>query len=527
MPSSASPSASATTPPPLARSSSGAAFHHGVASGDPLADRVILWTRVTPSSLDAQVEVGWVLAEDPEIRRVVTRGRALATAARDHTIKVDVAGLAPGRAYYYRFEAAGARSAVGRTRTLPTADVSRLRLAYASCSNYPYGYFNAYGAIARRHDLHAVLHLGDYIYEVANGIYGDGTALGRLPDPADREIVSLADYRARHAIYKTDPDLQELHRQHPMIAVWDDHEFTNDAWVGGALNHQPDEGPWALRRAVAIQAYREWMPIRELPTAPGGQIYRQFRFGELLDLVMLDTRVEGRDQQADAKAEGFEATIADPRRTLLGFPQEAWLARQLERSKTDGVAWRVLGQQVLLGHIRPRALGDWVNVDMWDGYAPARQRLLDHLRARTIDDVVVLTGDIHSSWGLEIAADPWGRGYDPVTGRGALAVELVTPAISSPPPVRPQDAEARERSVQGAHPHIKWLELRRRGYVLLDIDRERVVAQWHLADSVDQREAPVRFARALAVERGKARLTGVPEATPSLTDAPEPAPKPS
>ncbi len=464
-----------------------------------------------------------MLCEDPQLRIAVSHGVALATPARDHTVKIDATGLKPGRAYYYRFETAGHRSAIGRTRTLPVGSMEHLRLAVASCSNYPYGLFNAYAAIARRPDLHAVLHLGDYLYEYENGRYGDGAALDRVPGP-DRELVSLSDYRQRHAQYKSDPDLQAMHRQHPMIAVWDDHEITNDTWWGGAQNHQPGEGDWASRRLSAVLAYHEWMPIRELPTDPLGQIYRRFRFGDLADLIMLDTRLVGRDRQLDWHAEDYPAQVSDPGRSLLGRAQEAWLARQLERSRDDAVAWRVLGQQVLMSQMMPRSLGDWINADMWDGYAPARRRLLEHVDEAKIRDLIVLTGDIHSSWGLELGLDPFGGGYDPTTGRGALAVELVTPAVSSPPPVPPPEAEARERAMLESHPHLKWLEVRHRGYLLLDIDHQRTQAEWHLLRTVDERDAQTEFARGLWTERGKALLTKASRPSPTLADSPEPPP---
>ncbi|MCH9682529.1 MAG: alkaline phosphatase D family protein [Deltaproteobacteria bacterium] len=502
------------TPPQRGRTP----FLHGVASGDPLPDRVIVWTRVTPPDPSTEIETHWVLARDPSLRRIVAEGTVRATAARDHTVKVDVTGLEPGRQYHYQFEARGHRSPVGRTRTPPVGATARVRLAVASCSNYPFGYFNAYAAIARRDDLQAVLHLGDYLYEYANGTYGDGTALDRLPDPADREMVTLADYRDRHAVYKTDPDLQALHQRHPIIATWDDHEITNDTWTGGAQNHQPDEGDWMVRRAAAIQAYYEWMPVRALPTGAWGQLYRSFRFGDLLDLVMLDTRVTGRDRQADWHTEDWKAITADPRRSLLGAPQEAWLARQLERSRDDGIPWRLLGQQVLMGQMLPRSLGDWINTDMWDGYAPARARLLDHLAAQRIEGVVALTGDIHSSWGLELASDPFGKRYQP--GKGAVAVEFVCPAVSSPPPVPPAEALDRERHMLATHPHLRWIEVRHRGYVLLDVDHERTQAEWHLVDSVDERSPATRFARGLATPRGPARLVEVDEPSSPITDVP-------
>ena len=241
-------------------------FRHGVASGDPLEDRIILWTRVTPPAGAATqaVEVRWRIAADERLSQIVTQGTARTSSDRDFTVKVDAAGLQPGRPYYYVFETGGDRSAVGRTRTLPTRAVDRVRLASLCCSNYPAGFFNVYRCVANRDDLDAVVHVGDYIYEFENGIYGDGSGLLRIPEPR-REAVTLSDYRVRYATYRSDPDLQEAHRRHPFIAVWDDHELTNDAWLGGAANHNPDkgEGDWATRRAAAYQAYLEWMPIRE------------------------------------------------------------------------------------------------------------------------------------------------------------------------------------------------------------------------------------------------------------------------
>lgn len=243
-----------------------AVFRHGVASGDPLADRVILWTRVTPTAPAASASVRWQVARDPRFAQIVARGETTTGAERDFTVKADAAGLQPGRTYYYRFEALGARSAIGRTRTLPREGVSRLRLGVVSCSNLPQGYFNAYACLAKRADLDAVLHLGDYIYEYANRRYGDGTALGRIPAP-DKEMVALQDYRERHAQYKADPDLQAIHRQHPFIVVWDDHEFTNNAWSGGAENHDPDEGEG------------EWGPRRSRRTTSGCRFARMPRPG--------------------------------------------------------------------------------------------------------------------------------------------------------------------------------------------------------------------------------------------------------
>ena len=315
-------------------------FLHGVASGDPLVDRVILWTRVLPGDDRDAPLVAWEVARDTEFKRNVARGELQTGAARDFTVKVDVTGLQPGTTYYYRFVVNDSPSPIGRTRTLPAPGVSRVRLGVASCANYPYGYFNAYACLARRADLDAIVHLGDYIYEGRGGRVAE-----RILLPA-RETLALADYRERHAQYKTDPDLQEVHRQHPFIVVWDDHEIADNAWVGGAAGHTPEtEGDWFVRRAAALQAYFEWMPVREDRQTDGPQIYRTFRFGGLTDLIMLDTRIVGRDKQVLGSD---LAGLQQPSRTILGSRQEQWLARQLAGSVRTGTPWQVLGQQVIV-----------------------------------------------------------------------------------------------------------------------------------------------------------------------------------
>jgi len=479
-------------------------FLHGVASGDPLADRVVLWTRVEAR---AATPVRWRIARDPELRDPVGEGRTLAAPERDFTVKVDVGGLEPGATYWYGFEALGAASPVGRTRTLPAGHVPHLRLAFASCANLTQGYWNAYAAIARRDDLDLVLHLGDYLYEYANGVYGDGTALGRVPEP-DRELVTLADYRTRHAQYRRDPDLQALHARHPMIAVWDDHEIANDAWLGGAQNHQPgSEGSWVDRRGAAVRAYSEWLPVREegMP-APDERprLWRAFRIGDLAELAMLDSRLAGRAHQLPAAE---RALLADPARSLLGAEQEAWLFERLGASQREGVAWRLIGQQVLFGQVRT-AEGLIRNPDAWDGYPAARERVLRQIQRGAIDNVVVLTGDVHSSWALDLALDPFDpRAYDPATGRGALAVELVCPAISSSPPGKdPADAAAREAEYRERLPHLRYLDFWQRGYGVLDLDRERARAEWWHVEGVDRRGLGEHLGAALETRSGANHL---------------------
>jgi alkaline phosphatase D len=483
----------------LAQSGGSGLFRHGVASGDPLADRVMLWTRVTPTDARGTVDVDWRIASDPALSQVVSRGTTRTTADRDFTVKVDAAGLQPGRPYYYAFEAGGDRSPIGRTKTLPVS-IDRVRLASVCCANYPAGYFNVYRAVANREDLDAVLHLGDYIYEFQNGVYGDGSGLLRIPEPR-KEAVTLSDYRIRHATYRSDPDLQAAHRMHPFVAVWDDHEVTNNGWSGGAGNHDPDqgEGDWATRQAAAYRAYLEWMPIRE-SAGPGIHLYRSFRFGTLVDLLMLDTRGL-RDRQAPAKD---VAALTDPARTLLGAAQEAWLFGELRASQQAGTAWRLLGQQVMFSRVTPP---QWPvpYPDTWDGYQAARERVLDLLSAERVRDVAILGGDLHSSWAFDVVRNPW-EGYQASTGRGSLAVEILAPAVSSAPLFT--NAAAREHAplFRAALPHLKFLDGDSRGYVFLDVTPARLLAEWYFVPTVQERTDHVTRGAAFVCERGSSHL---------------------
>ena len=447
-------------------------FAHGVASGDPLVDRVILWTRITPSVGERgdPVETRWWIGPNADGSGAIDEGVAVADPSRDYTVKVDAAGLEAGGDYYYGFEAEGERSPIGRTKTLPAEGVSRVRFAFASCANYPQGFFNGYAHLARRDDLDAVLHLGDYLYEYGHAEYGDGTALGRIPAPLG-ETVSLADYRWRHASYKADPDLQAAHARHPWITVWDDHETANNSHATGAENHTPGtEGDWQERMLAGIRAYYEWMPIRELPTG----LFRTFRFGDLVDLVMLDTRLQ-RDEQPER---GDDATANDPSRTLLGDDQTGWLLDALSRSAQDGVRWRVVGQQVV---VSPILLGEYgFNPDAWDGYRANRREVFDHLVAESIRDVLFLTGDVHSSWVFEVPHDD---------GTPRCALEFVCPAISSPPfgksrPIGDQALELVERT-----DHLAYVDLVHNGYVVVELTRAAARVEYVFSAPVERRSA--------------------------------------
>ena len=506
-------------------------FLHGVASGDPLIDGVILWTRITPHNADGSIsEISeypehlsyrWLVAEDPQLQSIVHEGVGETSPDSDFTVKVDVAGLAPGTTYYYRFESQGWASDTGRTKTLPEGHIDHLRIAFTSCSNWEYGYFNAYGALAKRPDLDVVLHLGDYLYEYGNGSYGS-LAVDRRHEPA-HEIVSLQDYRQRHAQYKTDEYLQEAHRQNPFITVWDDHESANDSYAVGAENHtDATEGDWLLRRANAIQAYFEWMPIRETGVDRFGDqlIYRDFRFGNLIDLMMLDTRLYARTKPATI---GDLNVLLDDQHTLLGDDQERWLFEKLIASKQENVSWRILGQQVMMAQLAAGAVG--FNMDQWDGYPLCRERLFTHLIENDINNFVVLTGDIHSSWANDLAPDPFNTSlYDRQSGAGAIGVEFVTPAVTSPGIDDYYLAFAASFALKNALPHMQMVDFYRRGYVLLDITHERIQAEWHWLHTINKKTKRTFFARAYETRKGNPALVKCSTATPDKAFFPELAP---
>ncbi len=508
-----------------------AVFSHGVASGDPLHDRVILWTKLTPCGFAKALEGRWFVACDPQFKKVCRAGSFITDVTRDFTVKIDAKGLAPNRTYYYRFEAADARSPIGRTKTLPVGNTASLRFAFASCSNYPHGYFNAYARIAQRHDLDFVLHLGDYLYEYDLNHYTNPALAGIRDVVPVNEIVTLTDYRLRHALYKSDLDLQEVHRQHPFICIWDDHEFANDSYPGGAENHNPEngEGNWQARKRNAIRAYQEYLPIRGR-SLDDDKIYRQFKFGNLADLIMLDTRIHGRDRalapkSADTQMSVDDPVIANPKRTLLGFDQERWLAKQLSHSKRRDTPWRLLGQQVMMAQLSITNGTTLRNADQWDGYGPARARLYNQLIEQRIDNNIVLTGDIHSSWCNDLTAKPWDeRTYDPASGKGTLAVEFITPAISSPGPITdPVAAVNQAKLLPTISPHIKYLDFVQRGYGLLDVTRERVQGEIYHVPTVDARTDGEQLAAAFVSESHRNGLQVASGATPTRGES-DPAP---
>ncbi len=444
-----------------------APFYHGVASGDPLPDAVIIWTRVTTN--DSLAQVSWRIAVDTGMTQVVDSEQISTIPALDHTVKVDVQGLQPNQFYYYEFEHQGQRSVIGRTKTAPIGDVDSLRFAVVSCASYAHGYFNAYDRIRERNDVSAVLHLGDYYYEYGNSQYGSG----RSYQPTT-EILRLNDYRLRLSHYRLDASLMRLHQQYPFICVWDDHETANNSWFGGAGNHDNGEGNWFNRKAEAIKAYYEWMPVRmPAPAVDSQRIYRKFRYGDLIELHMLDTRLQGREEQgwANANAQG---------RTILGSAQFNWLCHNMDTSTAQ---WQVIGQQVMMApfDVNPLPWGQqYGNNDQWDGYATERLSFYDSIFANNVQNVVVLTGDIHTSWANDLPTAT----YNASTGAGSAGVEFVVTSITSPG--LPQAQTVGVPLLRQRNDHMKYIDLAEKGYYILDVNKTRAQADWYYIDRIDQ-----------------------------------------
>ncbi len=485
-------------------------FEHGVASGDPLTDAVILWTRVSPGA-DGEIEVWWEMSLDPEFTERTAQGTQNTSASADYTVKVDVSGLVWGREYYYRFFAQGIESPTGRTRLAPMGDqASRLRFGVCSCSNYGFGYFHAYRHMAARSDLDAVIHLGDYFYEYGNGTFPTPDEQLRMLEPST-ETVMLEDYRMRFSQYRRDPDLQELHRQQPFIVVWDDHESANNSWMGGAANHDPEtEGPWAVRIGAARQAFFEWIPIRE---TPGQRLYRTLKYGDLADIIMLDTRIEGREEQFDVFVYPPDEPLLPDE--LLGSAQEAWLQQELSNSTAK---WKVLGNQVLMGIWNFGGPELFANPDQWSGYPASRARLMSFLRDNALSNVVVITGDVHSSWAIDVTVND--GTYDPETQDGAVAVEFVAPGITSP-----FEAGGVAAAFANASPHIQYVdEDVNRGYFVLDLQAGKAQADWFFVDGLDIDQGEQFFGAAWAALDGQAKVVPMTGPETDNEDTPPLAP---
>ncbi|MBN6517637.1 alkaline phosphatase D family protein [Acinetobacter pittii] len=523
-------------------------FLHGVASGDPLQDKVILWTRLTPLDLNARLRVTWEIATDDQFKQNLKTGTVQTTKTDDFTVKVDATGLQAGTTYYYRFRFGSKVSPVGQTKTLPVT-TNKVSFAVCSCSNYPAGYFYVYREMAKQ-NVDVVIHLGDYIYEYGADGYAteDAAKLGRtLPSDNNKEIIKLDDYRKRYALYRQDKDLQTVHQRHPFIVVWDDHELANDTWREGAENHQSNEGPFLERKLAALQAYFEWMPIRPVSNADHLNIYRQFNFGSLVQLTMLDTRIIARDKQLEYKdyitssgldAQKFQADLTDPKRTLMGYTQRDWLVDKLKQSTAT---WNVIGQQVLMskmwipaellaslgqitsGGTSPDTLAKMTaqitelvtlklrleqgdptltvqekarvttlvpyNLDAWDGYYAEREFLYTKL-AEFNKKIIVLAGDTHNAWASYLYSQ-----------KGEyVGVELATSSVSSPglekylsiPLAQLQQFEFAFTTLID---ELAYCNLNQRGYLMVTLDDKQVQSDWIFVDSIKNAEYKVDSSR--------------------------------
>ena len=528
-------------------------FEHGVASGDPLQDRVILWTRLTPNDSSARLQVTWEIALDDQFKQIIKTDKVTTAKAQDFTVKVDATNLKPDQRYFYRFSFGNKFSPVGQTKTLPI-NPTKVSFAVCSCANYPAGYFYVYREMAKQ-DVDVVIHLGDYIFEYGQGGYAteDAVKLGRtLAADNNQEIIKLDDYRKRYALYRKDKDLQTLHHRHPFIVIWDDHELANDTWRDGAENHQANEGSFLDRKLAALQAYFEWMPIRPISANDHLNIYRQFDFGTLVQLTMLDTRILARDKQLEytdyITASGmdfqrFQTDLTNQNRTLMGYTQREWLQQKLAQSNAT---WNVLGQQVLMGKIlipaellvplsavlggnatqevlnqintmimelvqlKIRVLqGDPTltaiekarlttvapyNLDAWDGYYAEREILYGTLKALN-KKVVVLAGDTHNAWSSELYSQ---------TG-DFVGVELATSSVSSPGiekylniPV--EQLQQFEMAFTTLIDELDYTNLNQRGYLNVSFTATQVQADWIYVNTIKEPQYTVDTKRGHQVE---------------------------
>lgn len=508
-------------------------FTHGVASGEPDGDSLLLWMRYVAA---ADTVLTCEVSATPDFRTVAGGAMVVASPERDGCVSAEVAGLTPGTRYHYRFVAPdGTASPVGRARTLPQSGTEPFRMAVFSCANLPFGFFNAYGHAADDAEFDLAVSLGDYFYEYERGKYPSaGEAMAsRVIEPAG-EILHLADYRLRYATYRADPDLQRLHAALPMVAMWDDHEVANDDWTGGAENHDPaTEGDWTARRRAAERAWEEWMPVR-----PGR--HRSYRVGELATLILPDTRVTGRSKQlsfpdlpaGDAAAarrrltEFRDGALADPARSMMGAAQEALVAAELQASVAAGTRWQVIGQGTVLGSLRsPSQIGDWApagapefvrrrlvaglaasavglpfNLDSWDGYPAARERLLASA-AEADANLVVLAGDSHNAWA-----------FDHAVGGQRVGVEFDGQSVTSPgfESYLPGATEAqRSAALVKTNPGLRWANTGDRGYMAVTLTVDRAESEWRFADTIRTRSMKLKGTHQLAARHGERRLEAV------------------
>ena len=498
-------------------------FAHGVASGDPGPDSVVLWTRVSIAGAD-RLPVIWEVSADAEFSSLAASGETIAEIAGDFTVKALATNLEAGARYFYRFRVGDAHSPAGRTKTLPTAALDVARFGVVSCSNFPFGHFNVYDLVARQEDLDAVIHLGDYIYEysASPGDYGadDGARFGRAHEPP-HELSTLADYRTRHAQYKADPGLRAAHAAHPFISIWDDHESANDSWAGGAENHDPQtEGDWQARKRAAIQAYYEWMPIRDPEMGrPREAIFRAFSFGDLLTIAALETRLMARDKPFEYNeivptltspeaVENFRKNaLWAPTREMLGDEQTAFVQDTLRQSVDAGQPWRLIANQVIMAKVtapnlephmteeniveleaqwdQARAfvkfstLGLPTNLDAWDGYPASRERFYDAARVSGADGIVVVTGDTHTWWANDLKAKDGAH----------IGVELGVHSVTSPSPYRKSflGGKGAEYALLTGKDNadVRYISGEDHGYIALTITRDEIDARFIAVSTIE------------------------------------------
>jgi len=517
-------------------------FYHGVASGDPLADKVIIWTRITPDSGDITAKtVNWIVATDTAFQNIIKTGTATTDNSKDYTIKVDVTGLNAATTYYYVFKYNGFYSLTGRMKTT-TNDATHLRFAVVSCNNYEAGFFNGFKKIAQRNDIDAIIHLGDYIYEYAPKGYGDSLN-GRFVEPKN-EILSEGDYRTRYSVYRLDADLRFAHQQQTFISIWDDHESSNDSYKDGAENHQPNEGDWETRKNIAKKVYFEWMPIRDAAT---NAIYRKISYGSMLDLIMLDTRLEGR-----AKPPVNFDDVDMPVRTILGTTQYNWFINNLA---TSTAKWKVIGNQIIFSDLnvgfaavdslgKPaitniKAIRDVENlfIDNWESYPTERNAIMDTLKNKSINNTIFITGDSHASWGFDLNKKPVvypnpvafnlptpSSTYTSATGVGSVGVEFATPSISSAnfdEAVGSATANGFESAINNPipigpplgtvsyNPHLKYVDLDRHGYFILDLKGDSAQADYYYVDTLRISSNNESFGRGVVTANNSNRITRI------------------
>ena len=506
-------------------------FTHSVASGEPGPNSILLWTRYVPPS-GGSAKISWEVSRSEDFGSILANGEAEASGERDFCVKLVAAGLKPDSWYFYRFrDSAGQASPVGRTRTLPRDRTRTFKLALFSCSNIAFGWFNAYAHAAQRDDLDLAVHVGDYFYEYPPGRY-PGQAETVRPGALQplHETVALADYRLRFAAYRSDPDLQRLHQLLPMVAMWDDHETANNSWADGAENHQSaSEGPWPARKAAAIRAYHEWMPVSDVEP-------RSYEIGDLATIVMPETRLTGRSRPLDyagtlrgqtdiaaALTQFRDGPWRDSARSLMGTPQESWLAGQLRKSRRRGATWQILAQQVLVGHVAmPFEVASWVvpnapasattraqillaasrldlplNLDSWDGFPAARDRLFEASLAADAN-LLVLSGDTHNAWALDLEH----RGTP-------VGVEVGGQSVTSPgnerdlPHLPPGTFS---RALVARNTPLKWANNHQRGYATVELTPERATAEWLFMHSVRERTTALAATHRMTTLAGTRRF---------------------